>query len=81
MPQIDPALVEAQTARLSADFNYLTWNKNIIQLQTDTPNITRIVRSHLFRLQVKEGYGHVNPMETMVCTVDHRLYLPSDLPP
>ena len=68
VPLIDPALVEAQTARLSADFNYLTWNKNIIQLQTDTPNITRIVRSHLFRLQVKEGYGHVNPMETMVCT-------------
>ena len=42
VPLIDPALVEAQTARLSADFNYLTWNKNIIQLQTDTPNITRI---------------------------------------
>ena len=63
-------LVRIATQDLPSDFNYKTHSKYQIQLKTDTPHITQILRAHLFDLRRRRGYQYVNPMETVVCTSD-----------
>ena len=67
---IQDKLTQEALDKLPDDYDYQTNNKFIIRLKTDTPYITRIIRSHLFDIRSKSGYEYINPMETTVCTLD-----------
>ena len=69
-PAAQENLIKQATQRLHSAFDYRTYSTHQIQLKTNTPHLTQILRSHLFDLQRKRGYHYINPMETVVCTSD-----------
>ena len=69
-PAAQDSLTTQATQRLPSTFNYRTYSTHQIQLKTNTPHLTQLLRSHLFDLQRKRGYQYINPMETVVCTSD-----------